>query len=241
MMQALILASGVGKRLRPMTYEIPKPLIKIGDKTILDYQMDNLIRCGIKEIIITTGSLEEKIKEHVKKKYPNLDVSYVKNPKYETTNYIYSMWLTKELIDDDIILLHGDLFFDKKLLEKLIKEKHANCVLVNRRIKPPEKDFKAVVENNRVLKIGVEFSGENTFFSAPLYKFSKFDFLYWLDEIEKFIRRGDIKSYSEDAFNKISGKIVLRPIYFGDEICMEIDTEEDLRIARNLIGDKITT
>ena len=54
------------------------------------------------------------------------------NPKYKTTNYIYSMWLTKKFIDDDIILLHGDLVFDKKLLERLIAE-NGNRVLVNKK------------------------------------------------------------------------------------------------------------
>ena len=236
-MKAIILASGIGKRLRPLTYEVPKPLIKIlEDKTILGHQLDNLIGCNIKNIIITTGPFEDKIKMHVKEKYPDLKVSYVNNPKYETTNYIYSMWLTKKLIDDDIILLHGDLLFEEELLEKLINKECENCVLVNRKIRAPEKDFKAVIENNRVIKIGVEFSGENAFFSAPLYKFSKSDFLYWLEEIGEFFQKGDVKSYAEDAFNKISDKIMLRPVYFDDEVCMEIDTREDLEIARNLYG-----
>ena len=238
-MKGMILASGEGKRLRPLTYEVPKPLIKIlEDKTILEYQMDNLVGCNITDIIITTGPFEDKIKMHVKEKYPDLNVAYMNNPKYETTNYIYSMWLTKGLIDDDIILLHGDLVFEGKLLERLINEKCENCVLVNRKIKPPEKDFKAVIENNRVVKIGVEFSGENAFFSAPLYKFSKSDFLYWLDEIEKFIKRGDVKSYVEDAFNQISDKIVLHPLYFDDAFCMEIDTMDDLKMARKIFKYK---
>ena len=239
-MKALILASGIGRRLQPLTNDKPKPLLKIGDKTILDYQIDNLIGCNITNLIITTGPFEDKIKKHVKEKYPEIEVSYVNNPKYKTTNYIYSMWLTKELIDDDIILLHGDLLFDEKLLERLINENCGNCVLVNRKMKAPEKDFKAVIENDRVIKIGVEFSGENAFFSAPLYKFSKLDFLYWLDEIEKFIEKGDVKSYAEGAFNKISDRIILRPLYFDDELCTEIDMMEDLEMARNLFRYKNT-
>ena len=237
-MKALILNSGIGKRLRPLTEDKPKALIVIEDKPLLGYQLDNLIECDIGDIIITTGPFEDKIRRYVREKYPNIRVSYVNNPKYDTTNYIYSMWLTKELINDDIILLHGDLLFDKKLLDKLINEK-ANCVLVNREIRAPEKDFKAVIENNRVVKIGVDFFGVNVFFSAPLYKFSKLDFLYWLDEIEKFIKKGDTKSYAEDVFNKISDKLILRPLYFGDEFCMEIDTEGDLDIARNLFITKL--
>ncbi|MHA2315713.1 MAG: phosphocholine cytidylyltransferase family protein [Candidatus Hermodarchaeia archaeon] len=132
-MKALILNSGRGERLRPLTENKPKPLIKIENKTLLDNQLDNLIECSIMDVIMTTGPFENKIKKHLKNEYPYLNVSYVKNPKYRTTNYIYSMWLTKELINDDVILLHGDLLFERKLLEKLINEKHANCVLVRKK------------------------------------------------------------------------------------------------------------
>lgn len=218
-----------------MTKNKPKALIKIGNTTLLGHQLDSLIKCNIKDIIITTGPFENKLKKYVKKNYSNVNVSYVKNPKYRTTNYVYSMWLAKSLVDDDIILLHGDLLFERKLLERLVDEKYANCVLVNRKIKPPKKDFKAVIENNRVVKIGVEFSGENVFFSAPLYKFSKSDFLSWLNEIEVFVKKGDLKIYAEGVFNGISDKIILYPVYFAEEICLEIDTKEDLELARTLL------
>ena len=163
----------------------------------------------------------------------------MKNPKYRTTNYIYSMWLAKGLIDDDVILFHGDLLFERRLLERLVDEKCANCILVNKKVKAPEKDFKAVIENNRVVKIGVEFSGRNAFFSTPLYKFSKSDFLYWLNEIEKFVEKGDLKIYAESVFNEISDKVILRPLYFAEEICLEIDTKEDLEVARNLFRNNV--
>jgi len=148
------------------------------------------------------------------------------------------MWLAKSLVDDDVILLHGDLLFERKLLERIIDEKFANCVLVNRKIKPPEKDFKAVIENNRVIKIGVEFLGRNAFFSAPLYKFSKLDFLYWLDEIEKVVKKGYLKVYAETVFNEISDRVILHPLYFDEEICLEIDTKEDLEVASSLFRNK---
>jgi len=228
----------MGERLLPLTKNKPKALIKIGDKTLLEHQLDNLIECGIKDILITTGPLENKIKKYLEKKYSDVNIFYVNNSKYRTTNYIYSMWLTKGLIDDDVILLHGDLLFGAGLLKRLINEKYANCVLVNREIKPPEKDFKAVIENNKVIRIGVEFFGRNAFFSAPLYKFSKSDFLYWLDEIEKFVKKGSLKIYAESVFNEISDKIILCPLYFSEEFCMEIDTKEDLEIARNLLKIK---
>jgi len=234
-MKALILASGEGKRLRPLTYNIPKPLLKIlEDKTILDYQMENLIGCGITDIIITTGPFEDKIKAYLEKNFSAINVSFVYNPKYETTNYIYSMWLTKKNIDDDIILLHGDLLFEKKLLERLIAE-NGNRVLVNKKIEAPEKDFKAVVENSRVVKIGVEFSGENAFACLPLYKISKADFVFWINECEEYIAKGDVNIYAEKVFNEISDELLLFPLYFDDELCRGIDTEEELELAERCL------
>ncbi len=235
----MILNSGRGERLYPLTKDKPKALIKIGNHTLLGHQLGSLIRCNIRDIIITTGAFENKIKKHIEKGYSGVNVSYVKNPKYRTTNCIYSMWLAKSLVDHDVILLHGDLLFERELLERLVDDKCANCVLVNRKIKPPKKDFKAVIENNRVIKIGVEFSGRNAFFSAPLYKFSKSDFLYWLNEIEKFVKKGDLRIYAESVFNEISDKIILHPVYFTEEFCMEIDTKEDLEIARSIFRDNV--
>ena len=235
-MKALILASGKGERLYPVTKEIPKPLVEIGNRAILGSQIDNLIGCGITDVIITTGSFEAKIKEYVKERYSNLNVSYVHNPRYDSTNYIYSMWLTREIIDDNIILLHGDLLFEKKLLEKMIDEK-GNRVLVNKKVGAPEKDFKAVIVNDRVIKIGIEFIGENAFACLPMYKFSKGDFLFWLKECEQYIKKGDVNIYAENVFNNISDELLLYPLYFNDELCMEIDTKEELETAEKIIKE----
>lgn len=236
-MKALILASGAGRRLHPLTEQTPKPLIKVGDKTILDYQMESLTRHGINRIIITTGPFPEKITEHVQKNYP-VKVSFVNNPRYETTNYIYSLWLTRDLIDEDIILLHGDLIFADALIQKLLAAE-SNCVMVNRQIPPPEKDFKALVVNNRVVKIGVELSGADTYFCAPMYKFSSTDFLRWLTEIESFVKQGRTDCYAEDAFNEISRELLLSPLYF-EEFCTEIDTVSDLKEAEDWLQSKAT-
>lgn len=233
-MKAIILASGIGKRLRPLTDNIPKPLVKINDKTLIEWQIERLVECKIKDIVITTGLFENKLRRFLKEKYREINIIYINNPQYDTTNYIYSLWLTKDHIDDNIILLHGDLVFDIKLLKELIKN-DGNLVLVNKEVKVPKKDFKAVIENNKVVKIGVDFFTEDSFLSMPLYKFSKKDFLIWMYEIEKEIKNGNLNYYAEDAFNNISNQILLKPLYFTKEICMEIDTLSDLKKARKLI------
>ena len=230
-MKAIILASGIGKRLRPLTNDKPKSLLNINHRTILEYQLDILADCGIKHVVLTTGPFEHQVKNLLNGKYSDLTIDCVNNPKYDSTNYIYSLWLTKDFIDEDIILVHGDLIFPADLFKKMIDVKE-NVVLVNRIVKPPEKDFKAVIENDRVMKIGVDFFGENTFFCLPLYKFSKKDFLIWMNEIEKEIKKGNLNIYAEDVLNKISKDIMVKPLYFSNEFCMEIDTKEDLNKAR---------
>jgi len=231
-MKAIILASGVGRRLRPLTDRYPKSLLRVGGKTLIDYQLEALAKHGICDIVITTGHLGKKLEDHVRKTGAT-SVQFVHNPEYERTNYIYSLWLTKDLVDDDIVLLHGDLIFDSVLIQKLL-EARGNRVLVNRYMLSPEKDFKALIERGRVVQIGVNLSGPGTFFCAPMYKFSKSDFLLWLDKIEVFVRQGEVDCYAEDAFNEISDKVLLRPLYFK-EFCMEIDTRADLERTRRYL------
>ncbi|UCH72497.1 MAG: NTP transferase domain-containing protein, partial [Thermoplasmatales archaeon] len=79
-MKAIILASGIGKRMQPLTKDKPKSLIKIKDKTILERQLDVLSKCKIKDVIITTGPFEDKIKIFLMGKYKDFDFSFIQNP-----------------------------------------------------------------------------------------------------------------------------------------------------------------
>lgn len=235
-MKALILNSGIGKRLRPFTNQNPKCLVPINGTTILGHEIENILHYGIKDFIITVGPFYDKIKKFMEQNFPQVNVTYVENPNYSSTNAIYSMWLTKNFIDDDILTMHGDMVFDKSLLGVLLDRNYPNCVLVNNKVKPPEKDFKGKVENDIVTKISVNISGENTFFLAPVYKFSKNSFNLWINEMDKFVKMGNVNVYGEEAYNNIYGKIKLHPVYYSEEFCMEIDNFEDLNIARKFLS-----
>lgn len=139
------------------------------------------------------------------------------------------------MIDENIILLHGDLVFDNQLLDLLIRNGKESGVLVNKHAKAPDKDFKAIIKDNRIVKIGVNLSESESFFLIPIYILLKDDILRWLSEMEKFIEKGITTVYAEDAFNNISSEVVIRPVYFFSEFCIEIDTLEDLEIAKELI------
>ena len=235
-MKALILNSGVARRLKPLTDNLPKCLLEINGKSILQRQIELLLSVGVKKYIITTGPLQEKIINHVKEKFqdPELDVIYINSPKFETTNYIYSMWLARnELNDDDILLLHGDLVFEKSVVQKIVTQKVSSAI-VDRASKLPEKDFKGEIQNGKIIKIGIDVFGKEASFLLPLYYWTREDFHLWMDEIGTFVKKGITSCYAENAFNEISETIDLHPLDIDNEFIMEIDNFDDLKIARQI-------
>lgn len=158
-----------------------------------------------------------------------LKYTFVNNPVYDQTNYIYSIYCAREVLkDDDIILMHGDLVFEDLVLEALLDS--ANSVMVVSSTLPlPEKDCKAMIKNNRIVRTGVDFF-ENAIAAQPLYKMKKEDWLIWLAEIERFCENDRCKCYAELAFNEVSNRCKLFPVDIKDMLCGEIDTPEDLEI-----------
>lgn len=229
-MKALILNSGLGSRMDNLTATYPKCMTKLlNDETILSRQLKMLRSVGINEIIITTGAFAAVLEDYVKSlgKYENCQFIY--NPEYETTNYIFSIYLARQYLDDDILLIHGDVVFEYSVLIKML-EFTRSCVAISSSRKLPKKDFKAVVCGDIVEKIGIEFF-ENAFSAQPIYKLKREDWIKWLNQIRIFCERGDKKCYAEAALNVISSQGFLHSCDMLEMFCNEIDTEKDLKIV----------
>jgi choline kinase len=91
--KAIILNAGEGRRLRPLTLNTPKCLLKVGDKTILEGQLSNLSSCGINEVVMVVGYLSEKVMNFAENNFPNLNFKFVRNDVYATTNTLHSLWI----------------------------------------------------------------------------------------------------------------------------------------------------
>lgn len=233
-MKALILTSGMGKRLSPLTDKTHKSLIEVDGRPILGRILDMLVKNKIFNVVITTGYFNRKVISFVKKNYPRLKPEFIYNKRFESTNYIYSMWLArKKLTDDDILYLHSDLFFDPKLVKRLLKSNNS-CVLVNRRYKS-EKDFNARILHGQVKRIWIRLPQKKCRFCLPIYKFKKDDFTIWMKRINKMVRSGETGVYAEAALNQVINKINLYPIFFDRRIGMEIDDFDDLQRAEKLL------
>ncbi|MDD3382095.1 MAG: iron-containing alcohol dehydrogenase [Bacilli bacterium] len=229
-MKAFIFNSGSGSRMGDLTKSNPKALVKLAnDEAILSRQIRLLKSCGINEIIISTGPFEDQIKD-LTKKFNKLKFSFIRNDKYNETNSIYSMYLAKDFIkEDDFIILHGDLVFDQKILEKLIFSKSRNVCLINKKIDLPEKDFKGKIVNEKLKKISVSIFDKDCFALQPLYKFDSKTLELWHNEIEKFIKKDEVKVYAENALNNILDIVDVSYLDYDGNYVEEIDNQDDLK------------
>ena len=131
-MKAIILAAGMASRLRPLTDHKPKCLLEIGKQCLLGRAIEGLIFNGIREVVIVTGYLQEQIIEFVQRHYPDLKVEYIYNEKYASTNNIYSLWLTKDKIRGErILLLDSDFLFDPLLVKAVLDCPDTTCLALN--------------------------------------------------------------------------------------------------------------
>jgi phosphoenolpyruvate phosphomutase len=229
-MKALILNSGTGSRMGILTSNHPKCMTEISNKeTILSRQLKQLLEVGINEVVITTGPFDGVLVNYCKSLDLSLHISFVNNPVYSDTNYIYSIYCAREYLDDDILLMHGDLVFENAVLDSILGSEKS-CMTVCSGLELPEKDFKAVILNGRISKIGIEFFNE-ALAAQPLYMLKRNDWKEWLNEIIKFCENGIVKCYAENAFNKISSKCLVYPLDIADMLCSEIDNSEDLAVV----------
>ena len=236
-MKALILNSGLGHRMGDITKTHPKCMTEIGqDETILSRQLKLLSKLGIKDVVMTTGYFEDVLVNYCDFLKLSLNIKFVKNPIYAQTNYIYSIYCARNELQDDIILMHGDLVFDESVLKAEI-ESNNSVMKVSSTIPLPEKDFKAVVKDGIVSKVGIEFF-ESAMEAQALYKLNKTDWLIWLDEIIKFCEEGNTKVYAENALNKISNRFRLYALDVKNTLCTEIDTPEDLMKVKEMLKNE---
>ena len=229
-MKALILNSGLGSRMGVLTSEHPKCMTEISShETILSRQLRQICDAGIEDVVITTGYYDGVLVNYCNSLDLPLHFTFVKNPIYDQTNYIYSIYCAREYLDDDIILMHGDLVFENEVFDRVIASP-VSCMTVSSTLPLPEKDFKAVVRDGMVMKVGVEFFNE-AMEAQALYKLNKEDWMVWLGKIVEFCETEKTKVYAENALNELNGAANIHALDVENLLCSEIDNPEDLAVV----------
>ena len=134
-MKAIILAAGVGSRIRPLTDNCPKSLLKTGGKTILELMISHIQENGINEIVFVLGYLQQHIKDYVKTNFPEINAQFISNARYAETNTGYSLMLAIESIQvSTFVKFDAYIVFDSQILKILIESKFENCLCIDKNI-----------------------------------------------------------------------------------------------------------
>ncbi|MEG0794979.1 MAG: phosphocholine cytidylyltransferase family protein [Odoribacter sp.] len=234
-MKAVILAAGIASRLRPLTDHQPKCLLEIGGKCLLERAISGLLANGIHEIIIVTGYLQEQIVSFVNTRFPHLHPEFIFNEKYASTNNIYSLWLAKEKMQgNEILLLDSDILFDPHLVKALLDSPAANCLALNNH-PLSEEEIKVIPDNDGWVKeISKTCSIQNAIGeSIGLEKMSPSYITALLKELDQMILKEKLVNiFYEAAFERLIAKnqkfgIVDTTTLFS----IELDTVEDFNMA----------
>lgn len=238
-MKAVILAAGVGLRIRPLTDNTPKSLLKVVDKTILQRMVDNILSLGITQIAIVTGYLEEQIKSFLETTYPNNQFTFITNAIFDKTNTAYSLNLTKNFIGNDgFIKFDADVVFEKAVLENLINNPGETALCIDKNIHLDKEEVKVICdERGKVLKVGKKLDpslskGE----SIGIEKIGANAGKILFEHLDKLLKNpNNYLEYYDDSYTTLVEKGI--PFYAVDITGLkwvEIDTLEDMQNAKKL-------
>ena len=242
-MKAIILCAGRGGRLRPLTDDGPKCLLKFGQQTILECCLENLKTSGIYDAVLVTGYKKELVESLVRERSYDR-ISFVDNKNYARTNTAFSLNLALKAMDDDFILINGDLLFEKSILEDLVRHPDLNCIAVDSDIPLDEEEIKVIASDGHVEKISKELDpGKSLGEAIGLYKIHRgliADLVRIYDRLEA---RGEFHHFFEKGFERIcelGGKGRSFGIAFTRRRpWAEIDTIEDFEYAKREIFPRI--
>jgi choline kinase len=238
-MQAIILAAGLSKRLRPLTDTTPKCLLKVGSKTILEMTLNNVLKNGVTDFIMVTGYRENMIKDFITKHYPGLNITYLTNSDYENNNNSYSLWMTKDHITGDSILLDSDILFDYRIISKLLNSPYLDSLAVNTNHKLGQEEIKVIIDStNKIEHIGKHLAPQQCYGeSIGIERFSQ-DFFKKLGEVlqRKIVGESNVNEFYEASFQELydTGN-AMYAVDVSEYKSMEIDFPEDLKRAEEEI------
>lgn len=238
-MKAVILAAGVASRLRPLTNDCPKCLLKVGERSLLQRSMDALKQSGISEFVIVTGYLHKQIEDFVTQNYSDVKVTFIHNSIYDSTNNIYSLWLARPKADgEEILLLDSDLLYDPAIIRRVLEAPEENILTLIRH-ELGEEEMKVVVDASGAItalnktcnpadavgeSLGIERMGRA--YTKALY-----------EELEVMMEKEGLSNiFYERAFERLLPKgHTYHVLDVTDLFSCELDTVDDFNTAKQRI------
>ena len=238
-MKAVILAAGLGSRLRPITDEVPKCMVPVNGIRIIDKQISNLVKNGIKDIYVVDGYKAEVLASHLKEKYPFITI--VSNPRYDVTNNMYSLYLTAQYVKgEEFLLMNSDVYYDSNVIEDILVGENISKIACDTSMFL-EESMKITLQDYKISHISKKITEEEYYaVSIDVYRISPEDSRVLFNEVEDTILvKKDENSWTEVALDNIFCKTNFTPCVIRGR-WFEIDNHDDLRVAEELFkGDSL--
>ena len=236
-MQAVILAAGMGKRLRPITDRLPKGLVEIEGKPLLEYSLNALIKNGIKDVVLVVGFLGGMFQQRFGNEYRCLKIEYVENKEYDKTGSMYSLTEAEGMIKGDIILLESDLLYDPMAIEILLNSELKDCFLVSKLSNSGDEVYICVDDNQKIIELGKNISNESKKCAigemVGISKFSRGLLKRVFKEAKKDYGQNHLnRHYEERVFLTSKSGFPIYALLCDDLDWIEIDKMDDLKRAK---------
>ncbi len=242
-MQALMLAAGMGKRLAKFTQDNTKCMVEVNGKKLIERTIDILKQNGINKLVIVAGYKKENLKKYVQDNVKDIEVVFIDNDEYATSNNIYSLYLAKEYLEcDDTLLLESDLIYEESLIKKILTNENKNLAAVAKYEKWMDGTVVEIDNNNNIKafieKKDFQVDKENEYYKTiNIYKLSKeFSQKEFLPFLKTFMDVYGKNEYYELAFKILAnlGRTDLKAQIIEGINWYEIDNEQDLNTANQL-------
>jgi len=238
-MKAIILSAGQGKRLLPLTAKQPKAAIKIKGKSVLEWQLQELSKCAIEDVLVVTGFGADKI-DSIVRKQNFVTARTLYNPFYLQSDNLGTCWIARHEMEMPFILINGDTLFEAGIVRQLLGSKNDSKITLVTDSKDiyDDDDMKIILEKDRISKIGktIDRSKVDAESIGMMY-FSANGSGTFIEQLDTMMRADSgLQKWYLSAINAIaqSHKVATCPID-GLHWC-EIDSHEDLEIAEEKVA-----
>lgn len=154
-MKAVILSAGQGKRLLPLTADCPKCILPFRGRSLIEWQIDELAKCGIEQVTVVLGFRADKVERILRERYGSHFVKTIYNAAYAVSDNLVSCWTAHDEMSSDFVLINGDTLFEAAVLKRLLENHgHPVTVVVSHKDDYDSDDMKVELDGRRLVKIG---------------------------------------------------------------------------------------
>ena len=239
--RVIILAAGQGKRLLPLTADVPKALLDIGGKTLIERQVEAFAANGLKDFVVVTGYGADKMEQALASIASRLGVSITTtyNPFYAVADNLASCWLLRAHMDRDFIQVNGDNVFRGDLVARLLQPTAQSIsVAINRKDAFDADDMKVMLDGARLTEVGKTLPVDTVDAEAiGFYIFRGEGVAHYVKELELAMRDPQgLKRWFPSAIGSLAKKVQIGVIEISGLRWSEVDFPVDLQQARQLVS-----